>query len=112
MSPTLGCKGTAKRCRPFTSDDLGEAIEHLRRDHEPYHIKRPPAVGVSDSHGHVWYCYACEGKLGQDHMSYDSDRAMWDHLKQCHDQWLVDFLSGDEAFDYWYDFEERTGVPL
>jgi hypothetical protein len=37
---------------------------------------------------------------------------MWDHLKQCHDQWLVDFLSGDEASDYWYDFEERTGVLL
>jgi hypothetical protein len=42
---------------------------HLRRDHEPYHIKRPHAVGVSDSHGHVWYCHACEGKLGQDHRS-------------------------------------------
>jgi hypothetical protein len=53
--------------------------------------------------GHVWYCHACEGRLGQDHRSYDSDRAMWGHLNQCHADWLGDFLPGDEATDYWYE---------
>jgi hypothetical protein len=102
MSTSLACKSKSSRCQSFCSADLGETIEHLRRDHQPSNIKRPQALGVSDSHGHVWYCHACKGKLGQDHRSYDSDQAMWDHVNQCHEHWLEDFYPSDDSSELWY----------
>lgn len=65
--------------------DLGETIEHLRNDHKLSFIKRPFGLGVSDSHGHVWYCFQCNTDFGKDHRSYQSDQAMWDHLNNKHD---------------------------
>ena len=75
-----------------TSDDeylstQGAAIDHLRGSHRFTWIRRPHAVGVADNHGHVWYCFKCLGKWGQDHRSFDSHRAMWDHLCDKHDEW-------------------------
>ena len=96
MSSMFACKDRSKNCQSFLSSDLGEIIEHLRRDHKPHDIKRPHALGVSDSHEHLWYCFACRGKLGEDHRSYDSDQAMWQHIKQCH-EWLTDIVPEFEA---------------
>ena len=101
MAPSFGCKGKDKRCQPFSSDGLGEVIEHLRREHEPNNVKRPNALGIPDSHGHLWYCFGCTGAYGKDHKSFGSDRGMWDHLNQCHSHWLVDIVPADEALDYW-----------
>lgn len=66
---------------------LGEVIEHLRSKHLSF-IRRPNALGFSDSHGHVWYCFHCESKTGNDHRSFQSDKAMWDHLNDRHDHQL------------------------
>ena len=75
---------------PYTCMDHGEAfmgeagvIEHLRGSHTDF-IKRPGRLGTTDSHGHIWYCFECEGPLN-DHRSYDSDIAMLNHLNQCHE---------------------------
>ena len=64
----------------------GEAIEHLRRYHRQSFIKRPNKVGVPDDHGNYWYCMKCSvNKTGKHHRSFRSDRAMWNHLCDCHD---------------------------
>jgi hypothetical protein len=46
---------------------LDEVIEHLRKKHKLSFIKRPNRLGISDGHGHVWYCFQCEAKTGKDH---------------------------------------------
>ena len=71
--------------------DLGQTIEHLRGNHGPIFIRRPSALGVSDTRGLVWYCFYCSGKL-KDHRSFGSDRAMWDHLNICHNAALDDLV--------------------
>jgi hypothetical protein len=96
---TLACKCKFKRCQSFSSADLGEVIEHLRRDHEPSEIKRPHALGVSDSHGHVWYCFGCATRYSKDHKSFDSDHAMWSHLGRYHTNWLENIIPEDEKAD-------------
>jgi hypothetical protein len=64
----------------------GEVIEHLRKEHKLSFISRPQMPGASDAHGNIWYCKRCVvNKLGKDHRSFQSDRAMWDHLNSCHD---------------------------
>ena len=68
--------------------DLEYAIEHVRKHHDR-NIKRPAgAVGDSDSHGRVWYCFGCETDR-KDHRSYNSSEAMYQHLKDCHGCGLV-----------------------
>jgi hypothetical protein len=62
--------------------DLGQAIEHIRAKHVSF-IRRPGRLGQMDGHGHYWYCYDC-GSWLKDHRSFDSDRAMWSHLKASH----------------------------
>lgn len=71
-------------CRFHDEDfeSMGDAIEHIRRRHVSF-IRRPGRVGCSDSHGHIWYCFDCETKINY-HRSFDSDSAMWSHLKDRH----------------------------
>lgn len=76
---------TDELCRQFFSDRLAEVIEHLRSVHRVQFVKRPHALGTPDSYGNLWYCFACVGRLGQDHRSFRSDKAMWDHLNSLHD---------------------------
>ena len=59
-------------CNEF--DDLDEAIEHLRKCHH-WDIRRPHAIGESDSHGHCWYCFSCCTNW-KDHRSYSSSEDM------------------------------------
>ncbi|KAE8135277.1 hypothetical protein BDV38DRAFT_252924 [Aspergillus pseudotamarii] len=56
--------------------------EHLRKQHTSF-IKRPARLGIPDSHGHLWYCFGCESQFN-DHRSYGSDKAMFDHLRRSH----------------------------
>ncbi|KAE8346203.1 hypothetical protein BDV24DRAFT_124458 [Aspergillus arachidicola] len=56
--------------------------EHLRKHHAGF-IWRPASLGIPDSHGHLWYCFGCESQFN-DHRSYNSDNAMFDHLRQRH----------------------------
>lgn len=67
---------------------LGEAIEHLRTKHKLCFIRRPHSLGLSDSHGHVWYCFQCGTKTGKDYRSFQSHKAMWDHLNDRHNYQL------------------------
>jgi hypothetical protein len=85
MSQSYVC--TNQRCKERELQDLGEVIDHLRT-HGGILISRPAALGVSDSHGHLWYCFSCETNLAKDHRSFRSDRAMWDHLNACHGHML------------------------
>jgi hypothetical protein len=62
--------------------DMMQAIEHLRAKHVDF-IKRPGRLGQMDAHGHCWYCFDCGTEL-KDHRSFDSDEAMWGHLKSKH----------------------------
>lgn len=62
---------------------IREAIEHIRAKHVGF-IRRPGRPGECDTHGHTWYCFDCESRAFSDHRSYDSDRAMWNHLKDRH----------------------------
>lgn len=59
-----------------------DLIEHIRKHHASF-IGRPGHPGIADSYGHIWYCFNCERSL-KDHRSFNSDKAMLDHLKQCH----------------------------
>ena len=69
--------------------DLENAIEHVRKcSNHSLDIRRPGAVGDSDSHGHVWYCFECETDW-KDHRSYNSSEAMYQHLIDCHACGLV-----------------------
>ena len=87
MSHSYSC--TEKSCDDdLYLKDLGEIIEHLRGIHGHNFISRPP-LGMSDSHGHGWYCFGCDGKLGKDHRSFGSDKAMWNHLNARHDSCLT-----------------------
>ncbi|KAE8335237.1 hypothetical protein BDV24DRAFT_144288 [Aspergillus arachidicola] len=72
-------------CTEDGNDFWGEAdlIEHLRKRHYADFIRRPGSLGAMDSHGHVWYCFACVRPVS-DHRSFDSDRAMLNHLRDCH----------------------------
>ena len=72
-------------CAEPLTGDKDDAIEHIRKCfNNGYFIRRPGAVGVSDSHGHIWYCFSCETKT-KNHRSFNSDAAMWQHLNDCHD---------------------------
>ncbi|KAF2210294.1 hypothetical protein CERZMDRAFT_121893 [Cercospora zeae-maydis SCOH1-5] len=76
---------TDETCQWFYTEDLGEVLDHIRSTHRNGFVKRPSALGTPDSHGHRWYCFRCIGKLGKDHKSFDTHRAMWDHLNAAHD---------------------------
>jgi hypothetical protein len=87
MSPLYTCNDQ------LCQDDLGlyslgEVIDHLRAKHKLSFIQRPQGLGVSDSHGNMWYCFHCWDKTGKDHKSFRSDQAMWDHLNAKHDYQL------------------------
>lgn len=67
--------------------DVGEVIEHLRRKHKLL-FSRQRGLGSPDRHGHIWYCFYCKTKTGKNHRSFDSHKAMWDHLNDRHDDML------------------------
>lgn len=67
--------------------DVGEVIEHLRTKHK-LSFSRQRGLGIPDNHGHIWYCFYCETKTGKNHRSFDSHKAMWDHLNDRHDYML------------------------
>ena len=93
MSHSYSC--TESSCSDLYLDHLGEVIEHLRGIHgHSFMIRRPFALGMPDSHGNIWYCFGCEGKLGKDHRSFGSDKAMWNHLSALHDS-CVDYIMRD-----------------
>jgi hypothetical protein len=83
MPQGYGCADA--RCQHFYTEDLSGVIEHVRRAHNDGLLKRPHALGTPDTHGHLWYCFECDSRSGNDHSSYDSDQAMWDHLSRCHE---------------------------
>ncbi|KAL3474740.1 hypothetical protein BJX99DRAFT_174402 [Aspergillus californicus] len=67
---------------------LSDAIEKIRKKY-PDVVRRPGRVGDVDSHGHMWYCFYCQrGVMMRQHRSYDSHRAMWDHLRLSHSEFL------------------------
>jgi hypothetical protein len=69
---------------------MDEAIEHLRRYHASF-IRRPERLRAADSHGHIWYCIDCEYRNLNNHRSFDSHKAMWNHL-QCRHGLILDCL--------------------
>ena len=71
-----------------TFDDLGDVLEHVRSSHDGHRFfKRPHALGVADSHGHLWICHICEDrKTYKDHRSFNSHLAMWQHQSDRHDE--------------------------
>ena len=75
-----------------TFETIEDAIEHARKDH--IDIRRPGAVGCSDSHGHVWYCFSCETDWN-DHRSFDSHEAMFRRMRECHPGVIEKFNSDD-----------------
>jgi hypothetical protein len=84
-SPSLRCDALfggipRQNCDGRYLWDLGQVIDHLRGVHGWRFIRRPYALGFSDSHGHLWYCFGCDTKLGKGHKSFRSDKAIWDHL--------------------------------
>ena len=89
MSRSYICKDNICNTRGRSHlENHGEAIEHLRRYHHQSFIKGPNKLGIPDSHGNYWYCFHSKcsyNKSGKDHRSFRSDRAMWDHLCDCHD---------------------------
>lgn len=60
-----------------------EIVEHIRKKHSFTGIRRPHAVGVPDSHNHIWYCFDCETDLKY-HRSFDTHWAMLQHLRDLH----------------------------
>ncbi|PWY83693.1 hypothetical protein BO94DRAFT_536383 [Aspergillus sclerotioniger CBS 115572] len=72
-------------CTQDNNDFTREAdlIEHIRHHHYADFIRRPGYPGIEDSHGHMWYCFECD-RPTSDHRSFDSDRAMLNHLRSCH----------------------------
>ena len=76
---------TALTCtqHPQYLSDLQEAIEHIRVYHLSS-ITRPGRPGTVDTHGHMWYCWACESRSLKDHRSFDANEAMWEHLRSRH----------------------------
>jgi hypothetical protein len=90
MAPIYECTGIYQKCHDFcTSGGLGDIFEHLRSSHALDFVRRPGAQGSFDSHGHLWYCFQCDGKSCKDHRSFDSDQAMWAHLDACHGGWMA-----------------------
>lgn len=83
MTREYGC--TDIRCQRFYTEDLGEVIEHIRRAHNNGSLRRLHALGTRDTHGHLWYCYDCESRSGNDHSSFNSHQAMWNHLSHRHE---------------------------
>ncbi|KAL2814017.1 hypothetical protein BJX63DRAFT_207251 [Aspergillus granulosus] len=61
---------------------MDQAIEHVRRRHSNF-IDRAGRLGARDTHGHIWYCHQCQSR-NKPHRSFDSDDAMWRHLKARH----------------------------
>ena len=58
-----------------------ELAKHVRKKHNA-DIRTTGAS--SDNHGHFWHCFSCKGKSGKDHRSFDSDQAVFDHLRTMH----------------------------
>jgi hypothetical protein len=87
MSQTFVC--THQTCNELYLGNLGVVIDHIRGTHGGWTvIRRPSSLGNPDSHGHLWYCFGCETKLGKDHRSFRSDKAIWNHMNACHDSLL------------------------
>eukprot|EP00979_Chaetoceros_neogracilis_P018425 scaffold10589_cov224-Chaetoceros_neogracile.AAC.2 len=68
-------------------DNTRDAIDHVRAHHNN-DIRRPGAIGCSDSHNHLWYCFDCETNW-KDHRCFNSHEAMLSHLVACHGKCIV-----------------------
>ena len=64
----------------FKIHDIGT---HLRKYHR-VDIRLAGCLEETNSHGHYWYCFSCNSKSGNDHRSFDSDQALFDHLRTVH----------------------------
>ena len=62
---------------------IDEIATHLHKHHH-VDIRLAGCVEETDSHGHYWYCFTCNSKSGNDHRSFDSDQALFDHLRDVH----------------------------
>lgn len=88
----------ALTCTEHDEDfDIREAIDHVRRFHASF-IKRPGRAGEIDAHNHMWYCFYCSTSI-KDHRSYDSDNAIWTHLRHNHDS-IVNYIISSEDADW------------
>ena len=59
-------------------------VEAVRKEH-PHDIRRPAALGYTDSHGHVWYCFMCQNHT-KNHQSFDYHQDMLAHLRDWHSE--------------------------
>lgn len=74
--------------------DIVNLLEAVRRD-APSTFRRPGAIGVTDSHGHMWYCFDDMSEPPhKNYRSFDSRQAMLQHLKARH-QSLLEFVEDD-----------------
>jgi hypothetical protein len=78
--------------------DADQRVELLREE-GVCDVRRPARLGEPDAHGHTWYCFSCNG-CAKDHKSFDSGRAMLDHLR---DEHCVDVRPPPEV---WGDCED------
>jgi hypothetical protein len=97
ICPLRSCSSCAENF-----SDLEYAIEHVRKQHNN-DIRRPGAIGCTDSHGHLWYCFGCETAL-KDHKSFDSDEAMMAHLTACHEKCITHIDNLSHSMDIGYCF--------
>ena len=58
-----------------------DIAKHLRKKHG---VDIHTTTYDVDAHGHSWYCFSCNSKSGKNHRSFDSDQALFDHLRDVH----------------------------
>jgi hypothetical protein len=98
MSRQYTCNQDGQACQNFYTEDYAEVIEHIRSIHGLRDsIRRADALNVADTHGNLWYCFDCIGRVHVNHKSFKSNRAMWDHLNKCHDIFLDDIVVARSA---------------
>ena len=73
---------------------IDEIATHLHKHHQ-VDIRLAGCVEETDSHGHYWYCFTCNSKSGNDHRSFDSDQALFDHLRDVH--WILMRIAGSAS---------------
>ena len=75
------CKDCSKVCTDAEFQSEYDLAKHLRKHHG---VDIHTSSYETDSHGHSWYCFSCNSKSGKDHRSFDSDQALFDHLRTVH----------------------------
>jgi len=90
-------------------NSMEEVAKHLRRNKTKCNYVDVRASvggpGRADNHNHVWYCFSCE-KDWKDHRSFNSSKALFQHLKDCHEDKIKrGHLYCECEYGYCYDDE-------